>query len=71
MEDITLPTTTQRGNESFVQQISPWNKCDAIFGNYNWGTGNQKKILSILKFDILRVPPIQIPPKKGKNLHFL
>jgi hypothetical protein len=31
---------------------------------------NQKKILKILKFDILRVPPIQIPPKKGKNLEF-
>jgi hypothetical protein len=24
----------------------------------------------ILKFGILRVPPIQVPPKKGKNLEF-
>jgi hypothetical protein len=27
-------------------------------------------ILRILKFDILREPPIQIPSKKGKNLEF-
>jgi hypothetical protein len=27
-------------------------------------------ILRILKFGILRVPPIQLPPKKGKNLEF-
>jgi hypothetical protein len=27
-------------------------------------------ILSISKFDILRVPPIQIPTKKGKILKF-
>jgi hypothetical protein len=29
-----------------------------------------EKILRILKFDILRVPPIQISPKKGKKLEF-
>jgi hypothetical protein len=29
-----------------------------------------EKILKILKFDILRVPSIQIQPKKGKTLEF-
>jgi hypothetical protein len=54
---------------SFVQQISPWNKPEAIFGNY-FGAWKPEKILKILKFDILRVPSIQISPKKGKNLVF-
>jgi hypothetical protein len=36
------------------------------------GSRNLKiyRLLRILKFDILRVPPIQIPTKKGKNLEF-
>jgi hypothetical protein len=40
---------------------------DGTFGNY---IGDQKpgKILRIMKFDILKLPPIQIPTKKGKNL---
>jgi hypothetical protein len=52
-----------------VQQISPSNKPDAIFSNYI-GVQKPEKILKILKFDILRVPPIQISPKKGKNHEF-
>jgi hypothetical protein len=50
-------------------QISPKNKSDNIFGNYIW-VQEPKKILRILEFDILRVPPIQIPTKKGKILKF-
>jgi hypothetical protein len=38
-----------------------------VFGNYI-EVQKPEKILKILKFDILRVPPIKIPPKKGKNL---
>jgi hypothetical protein len=41
-----------------------------IFGNYI-GVQKPEKILKILKFDNLRVPPIQIPPKKGKTLSFV
>jgi hypothetical protein len=54
---------------SFVQQISPLNKPDALFGNYI-GVRKPEKMLKILKFYILRVPPMQIPPKKDKNLEF-
>jgi hypothetical protein len=43
------------GNESFVQQISTLNKCDAIFGNY-FGFHEPKQIHTVLKFDILRLP---------------
>jgi hypothetical protein len=46
-----------------VEQMMP------IFGNY-FGVREPEKRLKILKFDILRVPSIQIPPKKGKNLEF-
>jgi hypothetical protein len=45
------------GNESFVQHISPLNKCDAIFGNY-FGVQEPILIHTVLKFDILRVPLI-------------
>jgi hypothetical protein len=58
------------GNESFVQQIPPQNKCDDTFGNY-FGVQGPEKILRILKFDIFRVLPIQIPTKKGKTLSFV
>jgi hypothetical protein len=54
---------------NFVKQISPKNKSDGIFGNYI-GVQEPEKLLRILKFDILRVPPMQIPSKKGKNLEF-
>jgi hypothetical protein len=54
---------------SFVQQISTKDKPDAIFGNYI-GVQEPEKILKILKFYILRVPSIQILPKKGKNFEF-
>jgi hypothetical protein len=40
---------------------------DGIFGNYI-AVQEPKKIFRILKLGILRVPPIQIPTKKGKNL---
>jgi hypothetical protein len=50
-----------------IKQISPQNTSDSIFGSY-FGVQKLEKILIISKFDILMVPPIQIPPKKGKNL---
>jgi hypothetical protein len=52
---------------NFVKQISPKNKSDGIFDNYI-GFQKPEKILIVLKFDILRVPPIQILPKKSLNL---
>jgi hypothetical protein len=51
-------------NTSFIQQISPYNKTDGFFVNYI-GVQELKNELEILKFDILRVPPIQISTKKG------
>jgi hypothetical protein len=43
---------------------------DGTFGNYI-GVQEQKKELRILKFDILRVPFIQIPTKKCWTLSFV
>jgi hypothetical protein len=51
-------------NISFIQQISPYNKTNGTFGNYI-GVQEQNNELGILKFDILRVTPIQISTKKG------
>jgi hypothetical protein len=39
-----------------------------FIGNYI--SVQAQKLLLKLKFDILRVPPIQIPTKKGQNLNF-
>jgi hypothetical protein len=65
-----IQVLTMKGSTlSFVQQISQENKPKAIFGNYIQVRKTEKK-LKILKFDILKVPYIQIPPKKGKNLEF-
>jgi hypothetical protein len=50
-----------------VKDISPWNKADGFFRNYN-GMHAPGKIFRIWKFDVLRVPPIQIPTKKGLNM---
>jgi hypothetical protein len=47
---------------SFAKVISPWNKSEGSFGNY-FGIQEHHKMLRILKFDILRVPLIQIPTK--------
>jgi hypothetical protein len=63
---IQIPTKKVK-NLSLVKQISPYNKADGIFGNYN-GVQKPGKIPRNLKFDILRVPSIQIPTRKGKNL---
>jgi hypothetical protein len=46
------------------------NKSDGTFGNYN-GVQEQKTGLKILKFDLLRVPSIQIPTKKYWTLSFV
>jgi hypothetical protein len=50
---------------SFVEQISPKNKSDDIFGYYD---EVQEPGKIVLKFYIFRVPPKQIPTVKGKNL---
>jgi hypothetical protein len=49
---------------SFVKEILPQNKSDGTFGNYI-GVQKSEKILRFLKFEKLRVPPIQISTKKG------
>jgi hypothetical protein len=56
---IQIPT-----KKGLVKQISPYNKADGTFGNYN-GVQKPGKIFRIWKFGILRVPSIQIPTKKG------
>jgi hypothetical protein len=53
----------------FVKKISPWNKSEGTFANYIW-VQDQKHKLKVLKFDILRLPPIQITTKNGGNLSF-
>jgi hypothetical protein len=63
---IQIPTKKGK-NLSLVTQISPQNKADGFFGNYN-GVQKTGNIFRICKFDILRVPCIQIATKKGKNL---
>jgi hypothetical protein len=55
---------------SFVKEISLWNKSDGFFGNYI-EVQESEKILRFLKFDILRVPPIQMPTKKCETLSFV
>jgi hypothetical protein len=50
--------------------MSPYNKSDGTFGNCVV-VQEQKNGLGILRFDILRVPPIQIPTKKFWTLSFL
>jgi hypothetical protein len=49
----------------FIQFCSTnLNKSDGTFGNY-YRFQKPVKILKVLKFDILRVPPIHISTKKG------
>jgi hypothetical protein len=50
---IFVQILTKKGlNMSLVKQISPWNPSDGTF-DFLWGPGT-RKILEILKFDILR-----------------
>jgi hypothetical protein len=61
---------SERGNANFVQQISPKDKSDGTFVNKIW-VQKQHYTLKTLKFDIFRVPPIQIPSKSGWTLSFV
>jgi hypothetical protein len=50
--------------------MSPYNKSDGTFGNCIV-VQEQKNALRILRFDILRVPPMQISTKKCWTLSFV
>jgi hypothetical protein len=55
---------------SFVKEFHRGTKPTALLVTI-LGSEYQKTLLRFLKFDILRIPPIQIPTKKGQTLSFV